>query len=66
MMRLDALEALTNATIGLLVSWGVTYAALPLWGLTPSLSASAGITAMYFVISTARSFLIRRIFRGLG
>ena len=62
-MRLSALEAFCNAVIGLIVSWGVTYYALPLWGLVPSASASAGITAMYFVISFARSWAIREVFR---
>lgn len=59
----DATEALCNAVIGLIVSWVVTYYALPIWGLTPSASASAGITAMYFVISFARSWVIRVAFR---
>ena len=62
-MKADALESLTNATIGLFVSWGVTYLLLPLWGLAPSLAASGGITGMYFVVSTARAFIIRRTFR---
>lgn len=62
-IRIDAAEALTNATAGLIVSWAVTYYALPLWGLTPSASASAGITATYFVISFARSWAIRAAFR---
>ena len=60
---MDALEAFCNATIGLAVSWAVTFYALPLWGLTPSASASAGITAMYFAISFARSWAIRAAFR---
>jgi hypothetical protein len=62
-MRLSAIEALCNAVIGLIVSWLVTFYALPLWGLTPSASASVGITAMYFVISFARSWAIREAFR---
>lgn len=65
-MKLDALEALTNAVVGLLVSWAITYAALPWWGLTPTPAGAAGITAMYFFVSAARSFVIRRIFRGLA
>jgi len=36
---------------------------LPWWGLTPSASASLGITGMYFVISFARSWAIREAFR---
>ena len=61
--RLDAAEALTNASIGLVVSWAATYALLPLWGLTPSLSASGGITAMFFALSFARAWAIRAVFR---
>ena len=60
--RMNAAEALCNAVVGLIVSWGVTYWMLPLWGLTPSASASAGITAMYFVISFARAWAIREAF----
>ena len=59
----SAAEALANATIGLAVSWAVTYAALPMWGLHPSASASLGITAMYFTISFARAWAIREVFR---
>lgn len=62
-MKISAVEALTNAIIGLLVSWAVTYYGLPLFGLTPSVSASAGITATYFIISFARSWIIRELFR---
>lgn len=62
-MRLSALEALTNAVIGLFVSWAVTYALLPLWGYSPTVAESAGITVMYFFISFARSWVIREVFR---
>lgn len=59
-------EALCNAVVGLIVSWAVTYYALPLWGLTPSASASLGITACYFVVSFLRSWAIREAFRKWG
>lgn len=62
-MKASAIEALCNAIIGLAVSWAITFYALPLWGLQPSASASAGITAMYFVISFVRSWMIREAFR---
>ena len=65
-MRLSALEAICNAVIGLLVSWGVTYWGLPLLGLTPSVSASAGITGFYFMVSFARAWMIREVFRRVG
>jgi hypothetical protein len=62
-MRASAIEAMCNAIIGIAVSWAVTFYALPLWGFTPSASASVGITGMYFVISFARSWIIREAFR---
>lgn len=62
-MKASAIEALCNAVVGLLISWAVTFYALPLWGLQPSASASAGITLTYFAISFARSWAIREAFR---
>ncbi len=62
-MKWDAAEALTNAVVGLLMSWAITYYALPLWGLTPSPMASAQITAAYFFVSFARGWVIRWGFR---
>jgi hypothetical protein len=62
-MKMDAAEAATNAALGLLVSWAVTYYALPMWGLTPSPMASVQITALYFVISFVRAWAIRWSFR---
>ena len=59
-MTLDAAEALTNAVIGLLASWLVTWLLL---GFTPA--ASAGITAGFFALSFTRAFVLRRIFRGM-
>ena len=38
---ISAVEALTNAVVGLLVSWGVTYWCLPFWGLAPSAGSGA-------------------------
>jgi hypothetical protein len=60
---MSALEALLNASVGLLVSWAATFTLLPLWGLTPSAGQSLGITGMFFVLSFVRAFLIREAFR---
>lgn len=57
----DAWEALANATIGLLVSWTATWAVL---GYSPA--ESAAITAMFFGLSFARSFILRCLFRRLA
>lgn len=65
-MKLDLIEAITNAVIGIAVSILLTYLALPLWGLKPSLQGSVGITAMFFLASLARSYLLRRFFRRIG
>lgn len=58
---MDAIEALTNSTVGLIVSILLTW----LWlGFSPA--QSVGITAVFFGVSTGRSYIIRRIFRGLA
>ena len=64
--RIDTAEALANATIGLALSVALTFAALPFWGLDPTLGDSMGITAMFFVASTARAYALRRVFRRLA
>ena len=62
-MKISAVEALLNALVGMFVSWAVTYYALPLWGLTPSAPQAAGITAFFFVVSFARAWALRELFR---
>ena len=59
-MSLDAIEALCNAGIGLVVSWTATWLVL---GYGPG--ASAGVTGMFFGLSFTRAWIIRGIFRGL-
>lgn len=60
---MSVIEAFLNAVVGLAMSWAVTYWALPLWGLSPTAAEAGGITAMYFVLSFARSWIIREVFR---
>lgn len=55
---IDALEAIINATIGLAVSWLLTWLVL---GYAPA--AAAGVTAMFFFASFTRSWVIRAAFR---
>lgn len=55
-----ALEALTNAAVGFIVSWLVTWLVL---GYSPA--QSVGVTLMFFVLSFGRAYVIRRIFRRL-
>lgn len=58
---MDALEAMANAVIGLLISWAATWLVL---GYSPA--ASMGVSAMFFWLSFSRAWLIRAIFRGIG
>jgi len=60
---MDLIEATSNAVIGLCVSWAATYWLLPLWGLHPSATASAGITALFFTTSFLRAYVLRKLFR---
>ena len=56
-----ATEALCNAVIGLLVSWAATF-----FLLGYSATGSLGVTAMFFGLSFARSYVLRRIFARLA
>lgn len=60
-MKLDTIEAFTNAAIGLMVSW---LASVFVLGYTAV--ESVGVTAMFFALSFSRSWILRRLFRGFG
>ncbi len=62
--RMSFYEAKTNAVLGLVVSFLFTLYGLPMFGLDPSVSASLGVTACYFLLSLARSYVLRRVFNG--
>jgi hypothetical protein len=55
---MTALEALANATVGFAVSWAATF-----FVLGYSATGSAAVTAMFFVLSFARSWAIREAFK---
>jgi hypothetical protein len=57
-MKRSMAEAITNSTLGLAVSWLITWAVL---GFTPV--QSIGITLLFFAVSTARNFIVREAFR---
>ena len=54
----DLTEALTNAAVGLLVSWAATWLLLGY-----SAAQAVGVTALFFGLSFARSWALRRAFR---
>ena len=58
---MDALEALANAVIGLVISWAATFFIL---GYTAS--GSVAVTLMFFGLSFGRSGALRRVFRCLS
>ena len=58
---MDGAEALANAVGGLVISWVATTFVL---GYTAS--GAVAVTAMFFGLSYARSFALRKVFRWLG
>lgn len=58
---MTALESLCNAAIGLVVSWAATR-----FILGYDAGQSAAITAMFFGLSFARSYVLRLIFGRLA
>lgn len=54
---MTALEAFTNAAIGLVVSWLATF-----FVLGYSAAGSASVTAMFFTLSFVRAYVLREIF----
>lgn len=56
------LESITNATLGLVISWLFTYYGLPLFGISPDSIQATWITGVYFILSLGRGYIVRRIF----
>lgn len=55
-------ESLTNTFAATLLSWAVMqFVIVPLWQLPMTALDSAGVTAIYTVVSIARNYLVRRI-----
>ena len=59
-------ESLVNLGLGLLVSWLLTFWALPAWGLEPSVGQAAEISILFALASLARSYGLRRAFNAKG
>lgn len=56
--RHDAIEALSNAAFGMVISWAATW-----FVLGYSAAGSLAVTGMFFGLSFIRSFVLRAIFR---
>lgn len=63
--RKSLIEAVTNTVTGLLTSFFIQLIIYPLMGIPVSLNQNIIITAVFFVASILRGYLIRRIFNKL-
>ncbi len=64
--RLDTVESLTNTAVGITLAYAVNLWVLPMIGVATTPSSALGITAIFVVVSTARSYVLRRLFRRIG
>jgi hypothetical protein len=60
---MSALEAATNAIVGLLVSWAAVHALWPLMGWPVTGRQAAGVSLFFFILSFARAWALREVFR---
>ena len=58
----SALESTTNVVVGLIISILTQMALFPILGIPVSTKQNAIITAVFFVLSFVRGYIIRRIF----
>lgn len=63
---MDGIEAITNATVGLAVSVLAVWALWPVFGWEATPSQSVAVTALFWALSAARTYAIRRVFRCLS
>ena len=61
-VRLSVLESIANTVIGLVSSFLMQLFVFPLFGINISHSTNIQLTFIFFVISFARSYIIRRCF----
>jgi len=60
---MDALEAATNAALGLTLSVLAVWAVFPLFGWDVTWESNLAVTGLFFALSWARSYAVRRLFR---
>ena len=56
------IETGADVSTGFVISWGITWLLLPLWGYAPTASTAIEITAVYTAASLLRKYVIRRLF----
>ncbi len=62
---MDGLEAITNAFVGLVVSFLAVRYVFPLWGWEATSGQAVGVTGMFWALSAARTYVLRKVFRWL-
>jgi len=60
---MDAIEATTNAILGLALSVLAVWLVFPLFGWAVTLKSNLAVTGLFFGLSWARSYALRRLFR---
>ncbi len=55
-------EAVTNTSIGFLISLGATFVIFPVMGIESSAGKNFVITCFFTVVSVLRGYLLRRLF----
>ena len=64
--RMSAIEASTNTVLSFVIAWVLYYTAIPwIFGFHINPLQSAGMVAVFNVVSLARQFILRRIFNKL-
>jgi hypothetical protein len=63
---LDAAEAVANAFVGLALSVAAVQLLWPLFGWPVTAGQSVAVSAIFFALSVARGYVLRRVFRRLG
>lgn len=62
----DAFESLANAALGLVISVLAVHIFWPLFGWQVGTGQAVGVTAIFFGLSMARVWVLRRLFRWIG
>ena len=61
--RLDRVEAIVNASLGLIVSYIAVIVLFPLFGWDVTSQKSFAISVIFFALSVLRGYVLRRVFR---
>ena len=59
------MEVITNQVLGIAIGWCIVYFAFPIMGIEPTATQATASSAMFFVASYARSYVVRRVFNNI-